>query len=133
MAYNERLAERVRALLGGRRGVSERRMFGGLAFLVDGKMCVGVLGDELVVRSGPSLHAEALKQRHARPMDFTGRPMSGMVYVAPAGIARGTALKRWVEIGLAGAAASPASKRTRRPARDRVGGPTAGPAFRGYG
>lgn len=114
MAYDERLAERVRAVLADHDGVSERKMFGGLAFLVDGKMCVGVIGNELMVRSGPTQHEAALKKPHARPMDFTGRPMTGMIYVAPAGVARGTALKRWVELGIAGAAASPVSKRPRK-------------------
>ena len=72
MAFNERLAERVRAALDGRAGISERSMFGGLAFLLDGKMCVGILGDELIVRSGAERYTESLKRPHARPMDFTG-------------------------------------------------------------
>jgi TfoX/Sxy family transcriptional regulator of competence genes len=115
MAYNERLAERVRAALASRRGVAERRMFGGLAFLLEGKMCVGVLGDELVVRCGAERYAKSLRSKHAREMDFTGRPMTGMVYVAPSGT-RGTALERWIELGMAGAAASPASKRRKKAA-----------------
>jgi TfoX/Sxy family transcriptional regulator of competence genes len=114
MAFNERLAERVRAALDGRAGISKRKMFGGLAFLLDGKMCVGVLGDELVVRSGAERYAESLKRPHARPMDFTGRSMTGMLYVAPAGIARGAALRRWVELGLEAADAAPKSKRPRK-------------------
>ena len=114
MAYNERLAERVRAELAGRRGLAERRMFGGLAFLLDGKMCAGVLGDELIVRCGAERYAESLKSPHAREMDFTGRPMTGMVYVSPAGVSRGAALRRWIELGIAGAEAAPSSKRSRR-------------------
>ena len=113
MAYNERLAERVRAILAAHDGISERKMFGGLAFLVNGKMCVGVMNDEFMVRSGPAQHAAALKKPHARPMDFTGRPMTGMVYVSPAGVSRGPALRRWIELGIAGAAAAPSSKRSR--------------------
>jgi TfoX/Sxy family transcriptional regulator of competence genes len=115
MAYNERLAERVRAALAGRRALSERRMFGGLAFLLDGKMCVGVIGDELVVRCGAERYAESLRSKHAREMDFTGRPMTGMVYVAPSGT-RGTALERWIELGIAGAAAAPAGTRRKKAA-----------------
>ena len=116
MAFNERLAERVRAALDGRDKISERRMFGGIAFLLDGKMCVGVLGDELVVRSGAERYAESLKRPHARPMDFTGRSMTGMVYVAPAGVSRGASLKRWVELGLHAAnAATPSKRRKRQP------------------
>lgn len=114
MAFNERLAERVRAALDGRAGISERKMFGGLAFLLDGKMCVGVLGDELVVRSGAERYAESLKRPHARPMDFTGRSMTGMVYVAPAGTSRGAALQRWVKLGLEAASAATPSKRRRK-------------------
>ncbi len=114
MAFNERLAERVRAALDGRDGISERKMFGGLAFLLDGKMCVGVLGDELVVRSGAERYAESLKRPHARPMDFTGRSMTGMVYVAPTGVSRGASLKRWIELGLDAANTAPKTKRARK-------------------
>jgi TfoX/Sxy family transcriptional regulator of competence genes len=115
MAYDERLAARVRVCLNGRAGITERKMFGGLAFLLDGKMTVGVLGDELVVRAGAERYARALASKHARPMDFTGRPMTGMVYVSPAGIARGPALKRWVDMGVAAAeAARPSRRRSRR-------------------
>jgi TfoX/Sxy family transcriptional regulator of competence genes len=118
MAYNERLAERVRGLLADQKGISERKMFGGLAFLQDGKMCVGVLDDELVVRSGAERYADSLKNVHARPMDFTGRPMTGMLYVSAAGVSRGPALRRWVEMGLAGAAsAKPSRKRKASPQR----------------
>ena len=115
MAYNERLAERVRIILAEHRGISERKMFGGLSFLLDGKMCLGVLGDELVVRSGAERHAEALRKPHAREMDFTGRSMTGMVYVAPAGVTRGPSLKRSVELGLAAAnAATPTASRRKQ-------------------
>ena len=101
MAYNERLAERVRGLFAGR------------AFLLDGKMCVGVLNDELVVRAGAERYAVALKEGHARPMDFTGRPMTGMVYVSPAGVSRGPSLRRWVELGIAGAEGATPGRRRR--------------------
>jgi TfoX/Sxy family transcriptional regulator of competence genes len=114
MAFNERLAERVRTALAGEPGISERKMFGGLAFLVDGKMCVGVLGNELVVRPGAAGYAGALRNVHARPMDFTGRAMTGMLYISSAGVVRGTALRRWVDIGLAGARAAKATRKRRR-------------------
>jgi TfoX/Sxy family transcriptional regulator of competence genes len=114
MAYNQRLAQRIRAALDGVPGVSERKMFGGLAFLVDGKMSVGVVGDELVVRSGRERYEDALKAPSARPMDFTGRAMTGMVYVAPSGVSRGPALQRWIEMGVQAArAATPGKRRTR--------------------
>lgn len=109
--YDERLAERVRVALAGYGGISERKMFGGLAFLIDGKMCVGVLENELVVRVGAERYLDALKSAHARPMDFTGRPMRGMVYVSPAGVTRGAALKRWVDAGVTAAREAPSRRR----------------------
>jgi TfoX/Sxy family transcriptional regulator of competence genes len=100
VAYDEGLAERIRELLDERDGVSEKRMFGGLAFLVNGNMAVGIVKDELMVRVGPAAHAAALREPHARPMDFTKRPMQGFVFVAPAGFAEDAELRRWVERGL---------------------------------
>jgi TfoX/Sxy family transcriptional regulator of competence genes len=71
-------------------------MFGGLAFMLDGNMCCGIVGERLMLRLGADLAEEALQRPHVHPMDFTGRPMSGMVYVAPEGL-RGKALRTWVE------------------------------------
>ena len=71
-------------------------MFGGLAFMLDGNMCCGIVGDRLMLRLGADLAAQALRRPHVQPMDFTGRPMTGMVYVAPEGL-RGKALRPWVE------------------------------------
>lgn len=121
MAYNERLAERVRKMLASEEGISERKMFGGLAFLKDGKMCVGVRNDEIVVRAGAEQNSAALKNAHARPMDFTGRPMTGMVYVSPAGVSRGPALQRWIAMGLAGADSATPGKRAKRKPQSREG------------
>ena len=101
MPYDDRLANRVRTALSRRKGLSERRMFGGLAFLLRGHMCCGVLRDELVVRVGPGRHEEALGRPHARPMDFTGRPMRGFVYVAPPGCKTDKSLREWVGLGVA--------------------------------
>jgi TfoX/Sxy family transcriptional regulator of competence genes len=97
MAYDEALADRIRRMLATRDDVEERRMFGGIAFMVAGRMACGVIHDDLMVRVGPDGHDDALAQPHARPMDFTGRPMRGMVYVAPAGIATDEGLARWVD------------------------------------
>ena len=108
MAYDEELAERVRRALAGRKGLSEKKMFGGIAYMLRGNMCCGIVKDQLMVRVGPERHAEALAQPHARPMDFTGRPMRGMVYVTPEGCRTDEALKRWVEQGLNFAATLPA-------------------------
>lgn len=100
MAYDEGLAQRIRELLEEQAGVTEKKMFGGLAFLLRGSMCVGVVGDELMVRVGPGAHAEALRQPHARKMDFTGRPMKGFVFVGVGGIEGDADLARWVSRGV---------------------------------
>src|SRR5205814_4683436 len=98
--YDEGLAERVRSVLDSRQDVSERKMFGGLAFMVDGRMACGVLGPDLIVRVGADGHDEAIAQPHTRPWDFTGRPTRGMVYVEPDGIVGDDDLRSWVERGL---------------------------------
>lgn len=107
MAYDEKLADRVREVLRRRRSIEEKKMFGGLAFLVNGHMACGIVGDDLMVRVGADAHEAALKKRGARPMDFTGRPMKGMVYVAPSALRRSTSLETWVEKGLAYARSLP--------------------------
>jgi len=85
MAYNESAANRVRKLLKRRKGFAERKMFGGIAFLLNGNMCCGVVDDDLVLRLGPELAAEALDKPHTREMDFTGKSLKSMVYLAPTG------------------------------------------------
>ena len=85
MAYDEGLAERLRVVLAQREDIVEKKMFGGLAFMVRGSMCVGVSGDELMARVGPDQYDEALTLPHARHMDFTGRPMKGFVYIGTEG------------------------------------------------
>ncbi len=107
MAYDEKLAERVRELLKRRRGIGEKKMFGGLAFLVNGHMACGIIGDELMVRVGPEAYDAALKKPGARAMDFTGRPMKGMVYVGPRGIRPAPSLEAWLEQGLSYARSLP--------------------------
>jgi TfoX/Sxy family transcriptional regulator of competence genes len=97
MAYDERLAERIRATLRGRDDVREQKMFGGLAFMVADRMAVGVVHDDLMVRVGADGFDNALAQPHVRPMDFTGRPAKGMVYVASAGVSTDAELARWVD------------------------------------
>ena len=110
MAYDEKLAERVRRALTPREGISEKKMFGGIAFMLRGNMCCGIVRDQLMVRVGPERYDDALARPHARPMDFTGRAMRGMVYVEPEGCRTDNALKSWVERGLAFAAALPPKK-----------------------
>ena len=96
MAYDENLADRVRHVLAPEPGLTERKMFGGLAFMLDGHMCCGIVGDELMLRLGTEGAEAALSRAHVRPMDFTGKPMAGMVYVSQGGL-KGVALRRWVE------------------------------------
>ena len=106
MAYDERLAARVRALLASRADVSERKMFGGLTFMVGGNMCCGVNREELIVRLDPGREEEVLARPHARPMDLTGRRMPGFITVHPDGLS-GTDLDRWVREAVARAESLP--------------------------
>ena len=100
MQFDETLAHRLRPLFQGNFKVAEKKMFGGLAFMVNGHMCCGIVGKNLVVRTGPEAFDQALKRPHASPMDFTGRPMKGFVYVAPAGYHSARDLKFWTKLGL---------------------------------
>jgi len=100
MPFDERLATRVRDVLAQECSAKERRMFGGLAFMVNGHMCCGIAGQVLVVRVGADLYEQALSQPHARPMDFTGRSMKGLVYVDPPGYRTTKSLREWVRNGL---------------------------------
>jgi TfoX/Sxy family transcriptional regulator of competence genes len=97
MAYDEAVAERVRSVLKRRRGISERKMFGGIAFMLKGNMCCGVQDKDLVLRLGKDAAAEAMNGPHTRPMDFTGKPLKSMVYVGPAGYRSDEDLMAWVE------------------------------------
>lgn len=106
MAYDELLAARIRDVLVAEEGVTERKMFGGLAVMVNGHMACGVVGDDLMLRLGEDGAERALERAHVRPMDFTGRPLKGMVYVSPEGL-RGRALRSWVEKAVAHARALP--------------------------
>ena len=98
MAYNEELAERIRDLMPVL-GVVEKKMFGGLCFMLNGNMSCGIVGDRLMVRVGKENQQAALELPHAAPMDFTGRPMGSMVYVEPEGIKDKAGLRLWVEKG----------------------------------
>jgi TfoX/Sxy family transcriptional regulator of competence genes len=118
MAYDEKLADRVRRAVGPRPDVTEKKMFGGIAFLLDGKMFCGVASDDLMVRVGPARYAAALARAHVRPMDFTGRPMNGYVFVGPGGTRTEKTVAPWVEQSLAFVAtverAAPRQRRTVR-------------------
>lgn len=97
MAYDEALAQRIREALARRKGVSERKMFGGIAFMLNGNMCCGVLEKKLMLRLGPKGAQQALKEPHTKPMDFTGRPMKSMLYVTAAGWKDEDDLQGWLD------------------------------------
>jgi TfoX/Sxy family transcriptional regulator of competence genes len=106
--YDETLAERIRAVLRTRGALGERRMFGGLCFMLDGHMAAGVMGGDLMLRLGEERADRALDEPHVRPMDFTGRPMRNLVYVARAGVETDADLQRWLEEAAAFVATLPA-------------------------
>jgi TfoX/Sxy family transcriptional regulator of competence genes len=114
MAYDTDLAKRIRELVAHRKGVTEKAMFGGLAFLLDGKMFCGVLASELLARVGPDAHDAAMARPHVRIMDFTGRPMRGYVFVEPEAISTNAELSRWVSDCAAHAATLPDRPRKKR-------------------
>ena len=100
MAYDEQLAEQVHQVLVAQSGVVQKRMFGGLAFMVNGNMSVGIDRDRLMVRVGPEGYEEALVRPHCQPMDMTGRPMRGFVMVGATGISTDEELEEWVRMGV---------------------------------
>ncbi len=106
MAFDEALADRVRDVLAARPELSERRMFGGIAFMLAGNMCCGVIGEDLMVRLGDDGEV-ALAEPHTRPMDFTGKPMKSAIYVDAEGTAKDEDLAKWVEAGADFAASLP--------------------------
>ena len=107
MAYDEGLAIRIREVLGGEPGLTEKRMFGGLAIMLDGNMAVGVSGDDLMVRTDPAQQDALLAEPGARPFDLTGRPMKGWLVVDAGGLAEDADLRRWIERGVAFARSLP--------------------------
>jgi TfoX/Sxy family transcriptional regulator of competence genes len=108
VAYDEGLAQRIREMLAERTDTCEMRMFGGIAFLIRGNMAVGVIKDDLMVRVGPEAYEGLLALPHARPMDFTRRPVKGFLYVAPEGVESDADLSSWIERGVAYANSLPA-------------------------
>lgn len=100
MAYNEKLADRVREELASTGKVEEKKMMGGLTFMVNGKMCVGVLNDDLMLRIAPEEYEQALEKTGCREMDFTGKPMKGFVFVNSDGTKSKKSLNDWVSLAL---------------------------------
>lgn len=111
MAYSEILAERVRKMLG-KKGIAfeEKQMMGGLAFMVDNKMCMGISHDSLMARINPEFYEQALKEKGAREMDFTGHPMKGFLFINPDGVGNETDLEYWVQQCLDYNPVAPSSK-----------------------
>lgn len=100
MAYNEHLANRVREFLSAKKKVEEKKMMGGLTFMVNDKMCVGIMNDDLMVRITPELYESSLKRKGCHIMDFTGRPLKGFVLVGPGGTKSKRELEYWINLAL---------------------------------
>ena len=99
MAYDEQLANRIRQAFGARHDITERKMFGGLAFLCLGRMCCGIVGSDLMVRIADDEFDAVMRNRYVRPMDFTGKPLKGFVYVSAPGFRTRAALRGWLSRG----------------------------------
>lgn len=100
MAYNEHLAERIRRALAGRHDVEEKQMFGGICFLIKGKMAAGIVKDDLMVRAVDGKYQAALTKPHCREMDFTGKPLKGFLYVGAEGVDSDRDLEEWLQLGI---------------------------------
>ena len=96
MAYNEKVAERIREIFKGRKDIQEKKMFGGIAFMLGGNMCCGIVDDRLMLRLGHDGVKAALAEPHTAEMDFTGRVIRTMLYVEPEGIASDDSLASWI-------------------------------------
>lgn len=117
MAYDERMVERVRRILSGRRDVVERKMIGGLSFMVNGSMCCRVSRTGFMIRVGREARERTLAELHVRPVMFAGRPLAGFVCVDPEGYRTDAALARWVQRGLDFVSTLLAKKPAARPRR----------------
>lgn len=100
MAYNESLAYRIRETIAYVEAVEEKQMMGGLTFMVNNKMCIGIIGDEMMCRIDPALQDEALEKTGCRIMDFTGRPMKGYVMVDETGMKLVKDFTYWINLCL---------------------------------
>jgi len=114
MSCDEQLVARVRAVLKRSRGTAERRMFGGVCFMLNGNMACGVVSTDLMVRVGPEKYDDALKQPHVREMDFTGRAMKGYIFVSAAGTKSDSSLNYWTKSGVAFVRALPPKPRKKK-------------------
>ncbi len=110
MAYDVKLAQRVRLILDENPGWVEKKMFGGIGYLVNGNMACGINAEQLIVRMSEADYDDALTQPNVHPFDMTGRPMKGWVYIDSAGIAEDKELRAWIERGLRFAESLPPKK-----------------------
>jgi len=108
MAYDTQLSDRVRAALGPQTGLTEKKMFGGIGFMINGNMACGVHADELILRLAVADTEATLKKPHTRSFDMSGRPMRGWVLVHADGLKTEAALKKWMAIGVSYATSLPA-------------------------
>jgi len=108
MVYDEKLASRIRKILVMQKGLAEKKMFGDISLMLKGNMCYGVIKNNLVVRVGPERYEKALAERHVRPMDFTGRPLRGFVFVGLGRYQTDEALTKWVKLAIDVASSLPA-------------------------
>jgi len=108
MAYDQVLAGRIRSMLADVAGMDEKKMFGGIGFLIQGNMACGVNGNDLIVRVGPDQYTQAMEQPNTKVFDLTGKPMTGWIVVLPSGVAADADLERWVVRGLEFAKTLPA-------------------------
>ena len=100
MAYNESSAERIRNQMKKNKGFVEKKMFGGICFLLNGNMACGIRNDDIIVRVGKDAYEDCLLLPHTRQFDITGRPMSGWVMVSPEGYQSDNELKTWLQRGI---------------------------------
>ena len=100
MAYDEGVAQRVREIMAGISVVTEKKMFGGIAFMVNGNMCVGIVKEQLMLRVGPDQYEALLNKNFVLKMDFTGKPMRGFIYIQPEGFTEDKELQQWIDIAL---------------------------------
>jgi TfoX/Sxy family transcriptional regulator of competence genes len=114
MAYSEQLATRIRQSLSNQKKVEEKAMMGGLTFMVNGKMCVGIIKDELMCRIDPELHEQSIARLGCRTMDFTKRPMRGYVMVDSSGMKTKKELDYWITLALDFNGRAKAAKKKRR-------------------
>jgi TfoX/Sxy family transcriptional regulator of competence genes len=120
VAYDEKMAERVRRVLSGRRDVVEKKMMGGICFMVHGSMCCGVSASALMVRVGREAYQRMLAQPHVRPLEFAGRRPTGFVLVDSGGCRTDAALATWIQRGIDFVSTLPAKKPATTSARSRV-------------